>query len=1336
MTFRYYQEAADNSIFNELRINNKCLVKMFCGSGKSLLMRQCQVVQNQSLLVYVFPSLSLIDQFETDYLSDKKDITRKISSDDGSTTNPEEIIQFLSRSSNKIICITYQSFKVLLDNLGEIKINVCCFDEAHHAVGETYQKLIFENDACEKQIFFTATPKNANGIIMYDRKTPDNGMCGKLVYDYSYLKGVFDDYLNPFEIRIDMYTDNTNLDCYETIARAILTTGNSRVLTFHSDVNTGRDTSVNNFVDETKFKAVFRIIQESEFSNKKKYKLKNIKMIGFTSSKSVEERRKELKNLDETPDDKVFIISSCETLGEGIDTKKANMCVFVDPKSSYVKIIQNIGRIVRKVFSENRANSTILIPCWIDKTKYLECEGDREKCDEVIRQDMNDTSGGNFNGILNVLSALKQEDEDIYDICLHYPDSFSPQEIRGNLERQGYAIQDPVGDLCETMEYLLDTDICFDEEEYETDEDMIMRVAEENDVCVEIHTDSLENPIEKYNGTSEDIIRLYKTEEEDETCYQPIIEKRGTKKGKGSVSAPDRSKKMNINVHTNDDIRVLWKITGDITKDICSCVIDCEVVDTWNEKFEELKKFIDENERTPYQSSKNKTEKTLNKWLSHQRYNYKNKKLFMKNKERYQQWTNFLEEYKAYFKDFDDIWNKQFIQLKAFMDENKRRPTDNSKDEIEKKIGKWLSTQKQNYKKKTQCMKDEEIYKEWTEFLEEYKEYFKSNDDIWNKQFIQLKAFMDENKRRPTIKSKDEIEKILSRWLHHQQNNYKKKTDGMKYPERYQEWTEFLEEYKEYFKSDDDNWNNNFIQLKEFIDDNERNPTIKSKNETEKRLSYWWSTQQRNYKKKTMEQERYQQWTNFLEEYKEYFKSDDEVWNENFIELKSFIDDNKRKPSTHSKNKTEKILGGWLHHQQQNYKNKKYGMKNEERYQQWTNFLEEYNEYVQDLDELWNKQFIELNIFIDENKKTPCQISKDETEKKLGSWLSTQQQNYKKKTEGMKYEERYQQWTDFLEEYNEYVQDLDELWNKQFIELKSFIDENERKPTHSSKNETEKKIGGWLHHQQHNYKNKKLSMKDEERYQQWTEFLEEYKDQLIAKQSIKKKSMKLQTATATVIATPEIIESPSVKRARVDSELSDLHLEYKRLKSENLSNKFTENPELWHKYHEIAEENEQSFPEEEIPRNRIIKELNKIITKRSKEVVDMGCGRAQIAQHYQADPRFNFTNYDHISSNEHVIQCDISNLPLEEDSVDICILSLAMWGSNCEEYIKEANRILETDGKLYIIEPTKRWSENYDRYNIIEGKEASKMIKLLEDNGFYIKNRSIEKFCLFECNKI
>ena len=1397
MTFRYYQKAADNAMFNELQTSNKCLVKMFCGSGKSLLMRQCQAVQNLLLLVYVFPSLSLIDQFYTDYLSDKKDITRKISSDDGSTTDPEQIRQFLSCSFNKIICITYQSFEVLLDNLGEMKINVCCFDEAHHAVGETYQKLIFENDACEKQIFFTATPKNANGIIMYDRKTPESGMCGKLVYDYSYLKGVFDDYLNPFEIRIDMYTENTNLSCYETIARGILTTGNSRVLTFHSDVNTGRDTSVNNFVNEAKFRNIFRFIQETEFPNKKIYKLKNIKMIGFTSSKSVEERRKELKNLDETPDDKVFIISSCETLGEGIDTKKANMCVFVDPKSSYVKIIQNIGRIVRKVFGENRENSTILIPCWIDKTKYLECEGDKEKCDEVIRQDMNDTTNGNFNGILNVLSALKQEDEDIYDICLHYPDSFSPQEIRGNLDRQGYAIQDQVGDLCETMEYLLDTDICFDEEEYETDEDMIMRVAEENDVCVEIHTDSLENPIEKYNGTSEDIIRLYKTEEEDETCYQPIIEKRGTKKGKGTVSAPDRSKKMNINVHTNDDIRVLWKITGDITKDICSCVIDCEVVDIWVEKFEELKRFIDENERTPSQISKNETENKLGHWLSNYQQNYKNKNNNMKNEERYNQWTNFLEEYKEYLKNYDEIWdnnlkelknyiftngkrpssksenesikyigewlltqqriyknktmilerynqwsnfleeykeyfktdhekwNELFIQLKKFISENKRTPSTISTDETEKKIGCWLSNQNSHYKKKINGMKDKERYIRWTNFLEEYKEYIKkSTDEIWNDKFIQLTEFISENKRIPSQGSTDKTEKTISSWLSNQLQNYKNKTGGMNDKERNNQWTNFLEEYKDYFEL----WNENFNNLKKFIDENGNRPQVNCDNEQSK-LSSWVSGQQTSYNRNEMTQERSLLWSNLLEEYKKYFKTNDEVWNEKFEELKRFIDENNRMPSQCSKNKTEQKIGNWLSIQQQNYKNKRKSMNNSFNCQIWEGFLEKYKQYFKTDYEVWNNNYIQLKKFIDENGQAPSINKKNLEEEKLNTWLAAQRISYKnnKMTENM-----YQQWTILREKYINYIGDLDDVWDNNLKELKNYIFTNGKRPSSKSENKSIEYLGSWLGKQQKYYKNKTMGMKNEERYQQWTEFLEEYKDIF---KPIKKKSMKLQTAPA-VIATTEIIESTSVKRERVKSQLSVLHQEYKTLKSVNLSNKFTENPELWHAYHEIAEENEQSFPEDDIPRNRIIKELDMIRTKRSKQVIDMGCGRAQIAQHYQGDPRFNFTNYDHVSSNEHVIQCDISNIPLGEDSVEICILSLAMWGSNCEEYIKESNRILETGGKLYIIEPTKRWSERDERENILEGKEASRMIKLLEECGFQITKRSIEKFCLFECIKI
>jgi predicted helicase len=60
--FYYYQLEADNAIYDELHINDKCLIKMFCGTGKSLLMRYCKINESKNLVVYVFPSLNLINQ--------------------------------------------------------------------------------------------------------------------------------------------------------------------------------------------------------------------------------------------------------------------------------------------------------------------------------------------------------------------------------------------------------------------------------------------------------------------------------------------------------------------------------------------------------------------------------------------------------------------------------------------------------------------------------------------------------------------------------------------------------------------------------------------------------------------------------------------------------------------------------------------------------------------------------------------------------------------------------------------------------------------------------------------------------------------------------------------------------------------------------------------------------------------------------------------------------------------------------------------------------------------------------------------------------------------------
>jgi superfamily II DNA or RNA helicase len=71
---------------------------------------------------------------------------------------------------------------------------------------------------------------------MHDKNDLSESMCGKLVYDYSYYKGMTEGYLNPFDIEVGLFTENTNKSIYESIARSILTTSNNRVLTFHATV--------------------------------------------------------------------------------------------------------------------------------------------------------------------------------------------------------------------------------------------------------------------------------------------------------------------------------------------------------------------------------------------------------------------------------------------------------------------------------------------------------------------------------------------------------------------------------------------------------------------------------------------------------------------------------------------------------------------------------------------------------------------------------------------------------------------------------------------------------------------------------------------------------------------------------------------------------------------------------------------------------------------------------------------------------------------------------------------------------------------------------------------
>ena len=60
---------------------------------------------------------------------------------------------------------------------------------------------------------------------------------------------------------------------------------------------------------------------------------------------------------------------------------------------------------------------------------------------------------------------------------------------------------------------------------------------------------------------------------------------------------------------------------------------------------------------------------------------------------------------------------------------------------------------------------------------------------------------------------------------------------------------------------------------------------------------------------------------------------------------------------------------------------------------------------------------------------------------------------------------------------------------------------------------------------------------------------------------------------------------------------------------------------------------------------------------------------------------------------DHIIQCDIANVPLEEESVDIGVFSLSLMGTNFPDFLVEANRVLKPRGKLFIAEVLSRFKD-------------------------------------------
>jgi superfamily II DNA or RNA helicase len=159
---------------------------------------------------------------------------------------------------------------------------------------------------------------------------------------------------------------------------------------------------------------------------------------------------------------------------------------------------------------------------------------------------------------------------------------------------------------------------------------------------------------------------------------------------------------------------------------------------------------------------------------------------------------------------------------------------------------------------------------------------------------------------------------------------------------------------------------------------------------------------------------------------------------------------------------------------------------------------------------------------------------------------------------------------------------------------------------------------------------------------------------------------------------PELVQ----QLGRQLGDFSELNRVWSVSRSSTTHQRLQEHPEDWYYYHTLYAEKRKGW--EQVP----YVEIAKKIKRKDFVVADLGCGE-NLLRHELPDNTV--LAFDHVAIDATVTACDISQVPLENASVDVAVLCLALMGSNYADYIQEAGRILRPMGFLFVAEPQAKW---------------------------------------------
>jgi len=146
--------------------------------------------------------------------------------------------------------------------------------------------------------------------------------------------------------------------------------------------------------------------------------------------------------------------------------------------------------------------------------------------------------------------------------------------------------------------------------------------------------------------------------------------------------------------------------------------------EVWNNYKHQVKDYIQIHNKLPSQQDKDKNIKQLGHWIMTQKANYNKQHYIMQDNTIRQQWEAFTNKYQTFFMSNEEVWNNSKNQVEDYIQIHNKLPSQHDKDKNIKQLGSWIGTQKQNYNKQQNIMKDPQIRQQWEAFTTKYQTLF------------------------------------------------------------------------------------------------------------------------------------------------------------------------------------------------------------------------------------------------------------------------------------------------------------------------------------------------------------------------------------------------------------------------------------------------------------------------------------------------------------------------------------------------------------------------------------------------------------------------------------